>query len=179
MGGSWKKLAAAHRWMSHRALPAQCKGCSHEGPMVKKGWQKCPECNNGIRNRGLREQLHLGSKKAFNNTVRETLRQEVLKQVVGISIRSQKVSEHCGGICPLWNEKRRQSTALRIDDDGGTPGPPHRLIREPLEISGLNEGVVRAVESNQCENEGMGKKGEADHRCHKHSSWKRRMVVCL
>jgi hypothetical protein len=40
--------------------------------MVKKRRQKGLECNNGIRNRGLKEQLQLGSKRAFNKTVRDS-----------------------------------------------------------------------------------------------------------
>jgi hypothetical protein len=35
-GESQKKLVAVHRWMTRRAVPARCRGCSHKGPMVKK-----------------------------------------------------------------------------------------------------------------------------------------------
>jgi hypothetical protein len=73
-----------------------------EGSVVQgtpKGWtfeKRCLsqlECNNGIRNCCLKEQLRLGSRRAFNKTVRQTLRLEVVKQVVESSIRLQKISD--------------------------------------------------------------------------------------
>jgi hypothetical protein len=42
--------------------------------------------NNSIRDQGLKGQLHLGSKRAFNKTIRQAFGLEVVKGVVGISI---------------------------------------------------------------------------------------------
>jgi hypothetical protein len=55
-GGSQKKWAT-HRQMSGCDIPACHKACGHKGQMVKKRQRKRPECNNGIRNRDLRQQL--------------------------------------------------------------------------------------------------------------------------
>jgi hypothetical protein len=52
-----------------------------------KGWTlerrqwTCQECSSGIRDRDLKEQLHLGSQRAFNKTVRKTVELEVIKQI--------------------------------------------------------------------------------------------------
>jgi hypothetical protein len=43
-GGSRKKLTAAHRRITRRAVPARSKGRSHRGATVEKR----PKCNNGI-----------------------------------------------------------------------------------------------------------------------------------
>jgi hypothetical protein len=66
-GGSRKKLAAACRGMTRRAIPARRKRHGRQGPgkdNVRKGNSKertfgkrflaQPECNNGIRNRVLK-----------------------------------------------------------------------------------------------------------------------------
>jgi hypothetical protein len=44
-----------------------------------------------IRDQGLKGQLHLGSKRAFNKTIRQTFGMELVKQIVGISIGLQEV----------------------------------------------------------------------------------------
>jgi hypothetical protein len=44
----------------------------------KRHWVQ-PECNNAIRNLGLKGQVRLGSKRAFNKTVRQTFGLEVMK----------------------------------------------------------------------------------------------------
>jgi hypothetical protein len=53
------------------------------------------ECSNGIRDRGLKRQLHLGGKTALNETLRQTLKLEIvmLVHVVGSSIRLQRTSD--------------------------------------------------------------------------------------
>jgi hypothetical protein len=69
-GGSRKKLAAARRGMTHRAIPAWHKGHGHRGPgkdIVVQGTQKgrmfrkrCwakPEWNNSVKEEDLKEQL--------------------------------------------------------------------------------------------------------------------------
>jgi hypothetical protein len=49
-----------------------------------------PECNNGIRNRGLKEQLHLGSKETFYEALGQTIGLEIMKCTVGSTLRIQK-----------------------------------------------------------------------------------------
>jgi hypothetical protein len=69
-GGSRKKLAAACRQMTHFSIPTLCKGHGCQGPgriivmreapkeqTVEKRHQAQPKCNNGIRDRGLKQQL--------------------------------------------------------------------------------------------------------------------------
>jgi hypothetical protein len=72
--GSWKELAVARREMTHHAEVARRRGHNHKrydqdnvAPRTLKGrksgmrrW-KGPECNSGMRNRGLKQKLQ-GSK---------------------------------------------------------------------------------------------------------------------
>jgi hypothetical protein len=60
---------------------------------LKKRRLAQPECNNGIRDRDLKGQLRLGSKRAFNKTTRQAFGLEVVKGVVGISIGLREVSD--------------------------------------------------------------------------------------
>jgi hypothetical protein len=104
--------------MNHCAIPAQHKEHGWHGqgkdkavPRTQKGqtfkkrhWTKL-EGINEIRDQGMRQQLCLESKRAFNKIVRQTFRVEAMKQVVGISIRSQKwATGHHGGVSPLGNK---------------------------------------------------------------------------
>jgi hypothetical protein len=59
-----------------------------------------PECNNGIRNRDLKERLRLGSKGDINKTFRETLGVEIAKRIAEYSVRILKMN-----VRTLW---RRQ-----------------------------------------------------------------------
>jgi hypothetical protein len=89
-GGSRKKLAAASRGMTRRAIPAPRKGNGHQGPgrdNVARGAPKgqtfertCraqPECNNGIRSQGLKERLRLESRRTLNKVFRQTVELEI------------------------------------------------------------------------------------------------------
>jgi hypothetical protein len=109
--GDWH-LAIRHRGqLTHCAVSAWNNGLSHTGPTAKKWRQKGPGCNNNIRNQHLRQHLHTGSKKAFNRSVRETLRLEVVNQVVKTSIGLYKMSDWTlwrGRHPPKW-EKRRHN----------------------------------------------------------------------
>jgi hypothetical protein len=61
-------------------------GTSKRWTFEKRCWVQ-PECNNGIK-----EQLHLGSNRAFNKTIRQTLGLEVIKLAACSSVRSPKMS---------------------------------------------------------------------------------------
>jgi hypothetical protein len=61
-------------------------------PTVQKRRRKGPECKSGIKGRGLKQQLRLGSERTFNKTIRQTLGLAVVKRAVEISIRWRKVS---------------------------------------------------------------------------------------
>jgi hypothetical protein len=58
-----------------------------DGPTFEKRRWTCPGCSNSMRDRGLKEQLHLGSKRKLNKTFRQTVELEITKQIVGCSIR--------------------------------------------------------------------------------------------
>jgi hypothetical protein len=45
------------------------------------------KCNNDIRDRGLKQQLQMGSKGNVNETFRQAFVLEIVKQTVGSSIR--------------------------------------------------------------------------------------------
>jgi hypothetical protein len=102
-GGSQKMLATTCRGMMRCAISAQRKGHGHRGPdrdsvtrevpkrrTFQKGRRVQLQCNNGIRYRGLKEWLCLGSKGNFNETFRETVRLEITKS--GSSVRIWKMS---------------------------------------------------------------------------------------
>jgi hypothetical protein len=78
--------------MTHRAVVAQCKGHGHQGHSkdnVLRGTQKGqtfrmrhqvnPEGSTGIRDKGLKKQLHLGSKTKSRGIFERTVRQEITK----------------------------------------------------------------------------------------------------
>jgi hypothetical protein len=96
-------LAIARRGMIRRAGVAWHKGRGHKGltveqrrrknrtrDIVARGTSKGrtfgkrrraqPECNNGIRNRGLKERLRLGSRRTLNKTVSQAVELEIAKQ---------------------------------------------------------------------------------------------------
>jgi hypothetical protein len=94
-----------------------------KGQMFKKVHQALPKRNNGIGDWGLRQQLHLGRKRAFNKIARPTFRPEVVKRVVRISIGLQEVSDWA-----LWRsrppqkrKKIRHKNSPRKRRNGGTP----------------------------------------------------------
>jgi hypothetical protein len=77
--------------MTRRAVLAQHKGHDHKGPMVEKRRWNGPEYNNGRSNRGLKQQLHLGSKEIFYETLRQTIEMKVMMGTVRASMRIQKM----------------------------------------------------------------------------------------
>jgi hypothetical protein len=114
-GGSPNKMATTGSGMTCRAGVAWPKGRGHKGPMVKQRQRKTqtgdnvvqgalkgqtfgkrrraqPECNNGTKNKGLRELLCLGSKGNVNETFKETLGLEIAKRIAGSPIRIRKMS---------------------------------------------------------------------------------------
>jgi hypothetical protein len=54
------------------AFPARHKARCPKGPKVEKRRRNSPECNKGIKNWGLRQQLRLGRERVLNKTVRQT-----------------------------------------------------------------------------------------------------------
>jgi hypothetical protein len=78
--------------MAHCAGMAQHKGYSHKGPVVEKRRQKGLECNNGIRNQGLKQQLCLGSKEIFYEALGQTTGLQIANRMARSSIRTLKTS---------------------------------------------------------------------------------------
>jgi hypothetical protein len=72
-----------------------------------------PECSNGIRSRGLKERLHLGSRRTLNKTFTQTIELEIAKQTVRTSIRLQKMN-----VRTLWRAQpplKQKKRPLTID----------------------------------------------------------------
>jgi hypothetical protein len=129
-GGSQKKLAADHRRMTRHVGVARpegycCQGHGRsnvvcgatKGRTLGRRYQPKLECKNGTRNRGLRQQLHLGSKRAFNKIVRKTFKLEFVNRIAGSSIRMQV--DIVEGSAPSETEKE---TAHRVG--AGNVGAP-------------------------------------------------------
>jgi hypothetical protein len=84
--------------MTCHAGIAQCMGHGWQGQgqdivvrgtskrqMLRKRSRQKPESNNGIRGQGMKWHLHLGSKREFNQTIRQIFRLEIMKHAVRIS----------------------------------------------------------------------------------------------
>jgi hypothetical protein len=55
------------------------------------------DCNNSIRNRGLKQLLCLGKEETFYEVLRQTIRLEIMKHTVKSFVRIQNpVLTHCG-----------------------------------------------------------------------------------
>jgi hypothetical protein len=115
-GKSRKKLAAVRWRMTRRAVHARRKGRSYKGPTVEKRrcrkrtsdyavrgipkgrtfeekWRTQLKFNSGIRDRDLKQELCLGSKKTLYKALGQTHELEVVKRKVVISIGLRKISD--------------------------------------------------------------------------------------
>lgn len=80
--GTWEDQCYYQQWTMGSRNPRKrwTKNSVVQG--ILKGWtfgmrrRTQLQCNNTLKNWGLKDQLHLGSKRAFNNTVRRTLGSE-------------------------------------------------------------------------------------------------------
>jgi hypothetical protein len=117
-----------------------------KGQMFEKKCRARPKRNSEIRDRGLRQQLCLGSKRAFNKTVSRLSDWRSWSKYSGfLSGYGKWVTGHRGGVGPLQNET--------WDVKSGTidlgwwcyTGTSSHLIREPLGTSGLKEGTAGVV----------------------------------
>jgi hypothetical protein len=83
--GSRQKVSAARKRVIRRAIPAVRKGnirkipgkdgSAREAPKgrrLQRTHRISPECNNGIRNRGLKDKLFLRMKRTYNRIIRKT-----------------------------------------------------------------------------------------------------------
>jgi hypothetical protein len=104
-GGFQQKLAAARGQLTRSSVSASRKGHGCQGPgrdrvarRAPKGWtlkKRCqarPKRNKGIRDLGLRRELHLGSKETFYEALGQIIGLEVTKQAVEFSFGLQKMS---------------------------------------------------------------------------------------
>jgi hypothetical protein len=92
-------LAVRHcRWLTHHAVPAQHKGCSHKGLTIKNRRQAQPRRNNGIRDRSLKQKLQLGSKEMLMTLSGRLSCWRLWSEQLGLLSGFKKwVSSHCGG----------------------------------------------------------------------------------
>jgi hypothetical protein len=83
------------------------RGASKEWTFEKRRWT-CPECNNGIRDRGATQQLLLRKERTLNKIFRRTVELEIRKWTVGSSIRPWKASDRIlwrGWPPPKWKKR--------------------------------------------------------------------------
>lgn len=83
-----------------------------KGPMFEKRQWTWPECSSSIRDRGLKEHLHLGSKRTLNKTFRQTIELEIAKRIVGSSSRMWRQS-----VGALWSGRpppKQKKTLLMV-----------------------------------------------------------------
>jgi hypothetical protein len=111
------KLAATCRGMTRHANPTWRKGHCHQGqgkdkavPRTQKGQtfrkrhRVKQEGINGIRNQGLKEQLHLRKKRTPNRIFGKTKELEVAKHIVGTSSRLRKMNVRTFGTITLTDQ---------------------------------------------------------------------------
>jgi hypothetical protein len=96
--------------MTRSAILAWHKGCGHKGQTVEKRRQNGPECNNGIRNRGLKQQLSRGSKEIFYEALKQTIGLKVVKGTVRSSVRIRKMSGRT--LCKGWPSLKQKTRLL-------------------------------------------------------------------
>jgi hypothetical protein len=102
--GSRQKVSAARKRVIRRAIPAVRKGNIRKGPgkdgsargapkgrRLQKTHRIIPECNNGIRNRGPKDQLRLRMKRTSDRIIRRTSEQTSL---FDLFIAIQEVNEN-------------------------------------------------------------------------------------
>jgi hypothetical protein len=65
----------------------------HKEPTSERRRLTGPERNNGVKNRDMKEQLCLGSKRTLGETFRHTIELEIAGRIVGPSIGLRKVSD--------------------------------------------------------------------------------------
>jgi hypothetical protein len=90
---------------------------------MKRLW-KVPECNNGLRNRGLSQQLRIGNDRTTSVIYRKAIRLKIVKRVLGISSVFRKTRKWS-----LWRGRPPSETKKEIADTGGagnvgTPATP-------------------------------------------------------
>jgi hypothetical protein len=71
-----------------------------------------PKCNYGIWDRGMKQQLRLGSNGNINEALRQIIELEIIKRIIGSSFRIRKAIRHCGGPGHRPSE-RRDCTQLK------------------------------------------------------------------
>jgi hypothetical protein len=59
-----------------------------KGGMLEKKQQNDPECNDGIRNQSLKQQLHWEKKEIIYEALRQTIGLRVIKGTVRFSVRN-------------------------------------------------------------------------------------------
>jgi hypothetical protein len=77
--------------MTEKLYQIQCCRRNLEGQTFRKRRQEQPECSNGIRNRGLKERLRMGSRTTLGRIFWKTVEVEVARQIIGTSIRLRKL----------------------------------------------------------------------------------------
>jgi hypothetical protein len=140
-GGSRKMLAVARRQMPHLAVPARRKKRGRKRPTVEETRRNGPECNNGMRDRNLKEQLRLRKERASGRISRKSTELKIEKRIFG---SSTGLREACDDIVEESAPSETKAQPSEEKDYGGTPGAWH-LIRERLGTSGHMEGSAGVV----------------------------------
>jgi hypothetical protein len=80
------------------------------------------------------------------------------------------------GLAPskMAEEVSKAQPSEKNKDDDGAPGLTHTLLSNCSGWSVLRREQQKYLESDHWENQTTGKEGDAGHRHHKHSPWKRR-----
>jgi hypothetical protein len=116
-GGSQKKLAAAHRQMTRHAIPTRdtiirdhAQTVLYKEPLKTNVWEETSGATR-IRYRDLQKQLFLRKKSTSGRIFGKTAELEVMKQIVGTSIRLWKMRDWTlwRGLPPPKRKKRLQT----------------------------------------------------------------------
>jgi hypothetical protein len=101
-------VKASHVLAAQQGRDSEFRG-TPKGQTFEKRRRTRPECNNGIRDRGIREQLVLGCKKTVNEVLRQTLGLEIANRIVGSFIKLQRTS-----VWTLWRGRSPPKRKYRL-----------------------------------------------------------------
>jgi hypothetical protein len=98
-----------------------------KGRTFQKRRRKQPKFNNGIRDRGLKQQLRLGSKENFKEALERTIVFKIVKLAAGSSVRIKKMS-----VKTLWRSRPPSKRKKRLPTTGVLAMQEYRPLSEVL-----------------------------------------------
>jgi hypothetical protein len=135
--------------------------------------------SNVIRNRGMRQELRLGSKKIFHEALGQSHELEVVKRAVGISIELRRVSDWTLWRC--WSNSKRKKRRPKHNSRKRTKMMMVHFnsLGNRSSRAALRRDKQEQFENNHAKKWATVKVGEAEHRRQNTVLGKEGLAVCL